>query len=80
MGLDLTYDTYPYLAGSTILGMVALPPWVQEGGIEATLERLADPAVRAGSTPSGSRHRPSIRSKRCTWRWSPTPTGDGPRG
>ena len=47
MGLDLTYDTYPYLAGSTILGMVALPAWAQEGGIEATLERLDDPAVRA---------------------------------
>jgi len=47
MGLDLTYDTYPYLAGSTILGMVALPPWTQEGGIEATIDRLADPAVRA---------------------------------
>jgi N-acyl-D-amino-acid deacylase len=46
-GLDLTYDTYPYLAGSTILGMVALPPWVQQGGIEATLGRLADPAIRA---------------------------------
>jgi N-acyl-D-amino-acid deacylase len=46
LGLDLTFDTYPYLAGSTILGMVALPPWVQEGGIEPTLERLADPAVR----------------------------------
>jgi N-acyl-D-amino-acid deacylase len=45
-GLDLTFDTYPYLAGSTILGMVALPPWVQEGGIAPTLERLADPAVR----------------------------------
>src|SRR3954447_1474766 len=47
LGLDLTYDTYPYLAGSTILGMVALPPWVQAGGIDATLERLADPAIRA---------------------------------
>lgn len=47
LGYDLTYDTYPYLAGSTILGMVALPPWVQEGGIEPTLERLADPAIRA---------------------------------
>jgi N-acyl-D-amino-acid deacylase len=47
LGLDLTFDTYPYLYGSTILGMVALPPWVQEGGIEATLERLADPSVRA---------------------------------
>lgn len=47
LGHDLTFDTYPYLAGSTILGMVALPPWVQEGGIEPTLERLADPAARA---------------------------------
>ncbi|GAC1466650.1 MAG: D-aminoacylase [Isosphaeraceae bacterium] len=47
MGLDLTFDTYPYLAGSTILGMVALPAWVQEGGIEPTLERLADPTIRA---------------------------------
>ncbi len=47
LGLDLTFDTYPYLAGSTILGMVALPPWVQEGGIEPTVERLADPTIRA---------------------------------
>ena len=47
LGLDLTFDTYPYLAGSTILGMVALPAWVQEGGIEPTVERLRDPAVRA---------------------------------
>jgi N-acyl-D-amino-acid deacylase len=46
-GLDLTYDTYPYLAGSTILGMIALPAWVQEGGIDATLARLGDPAIRA---------------------------------
>lgn len=45
-GMDLTYDTYPYMAGSTILGMVTLPSWVQEGGIEATLERLADPSIR----------------------------------
>ena len=47
LGLDLTFDTYPYLAGSTILGMIALPPWVQEGGIDATVERLRDPAIRA---------------------------------
>jgi N-acyl-D-amino-acid deacylase len=46
-GIDLTYDTYPYLAGSTILGMVALPGWVQAGGIDATVERLRDPAIRA---------------------------------
>ena len=45
-GIDLTYDLYPYLAGSSILAMVALPPWVQEGGNEATLRRLRDPQVR----------------------------------
>ncbi len=45
-GYDLTFDTYPYLAGSTILGMVALPPWVQEGGVDATLGRLSDLTVR----------------------------------
>ena len=47
LGFDLTFDTYPYLAGSTILGMVALPPWAQEGGIERTVERLQNPAVRS---------------------------------
>ncbi len=46
LGIDLTYDTYPYLAGSTILGMVALPGWVQAGGVEATLKRLAESATR----------------------------------
>ena len=46
LGLDLTFDSYPYLAGSTILGMVALPPWVQEGGIEPTVARLRNAAVR----------------------------------
>ncbi|MER3415463.1 MAG: hypothetical protein C4297_04520 [Gemmataceae bacterium] len=39
-GLDVTFDIYPYLAGSTILGMVALPPEMQAGGTEATLGRL----------------------------------------
>ncbi len=45
-GVDVTYDLYCYLAGSSILGMVALPPWVQEGGVEPTVARLGDPAVR----------------------------------
>jgi N-acyl-D-amino-acid deacylase len=46
-GYDLTFDSYPYLAGSTILGMVALPGWVQAGGIEPTLERLSEPRTVA---------------------------------
>lgn len=45
-GVDVTYDMYCYVYGSTILGMVTLPPEVQSGGIEATLARLKDPAVR----------------------------------
>jgi N-acyl-D-amino-acid deacylase len=47
LGFDLTFDTYPYLAGSTILGMIALPSWTQEGGVEPTLRRLSDRTVRA---------------------------------
>src|SRR5207237_398937 len=46
-GIDVTYDLYCYLAGSSILAMVALPPAVQEGGVEATVARLRDPTVRA---------------------------------
>jgi len=45
-GIDVTYDLYCYLAGSSILAMVTLPPTVQEGGIDATLARLQVPAVR----------------------------------
>jgi N-acyl-D-amino-acid deacylase len=46
LGYDLTFDSYPYLSGNTILGMIALPGWVQEGGIAPTLERLRDPDTR----------------------------------
>lgn len=45
-GVDVTFDLYCYMAGSSILGMVALPPWVQEGGVDPTVARLRDPAVR----------------------------------
>lgn len=45
-GLDVTFDSYPYLRGSTILGMLALPGEVQAGGPDATLRRLAQPAIR----------------------------------
>lgn len=45
-GVDVTFDLYCYLAGSTILGMIALPPWMQEGGIAPTLARLQDGQVR----------------------------------
>jgi N-acyl-D-amino-acid deacylase len=46
-GVDVTFDLYPYLYGSTIVGMLTLPPELYEGGIEPTLERLKNPEVRA---------------------------------
>ena len=44
--VQITFDQYPYGAGSTLLASV-LPRWAQEGGADATLERLARPADRA---------------------------------
>ena len=45
-GLKVTADMYTYTAGATGLD-AAMPPWVQEGGLEAWRKRLGDPAVRA---------------------------------
>lgn len=44
-GLQITADIYTYPAGSTGLN-AAIPPWVQEGGFEASLERMQDPDLR----------------------------------
>ncbi len=44
-GLRITADMYTYPAGATGLN-AAMPPWVQEGGHDAWVERLRDPAVR----------------------------------
>lgn len=44
-GVRVTFDQYPYTAGSTILGAV-LPPWAHAGGTERLLERLQQPAAR----------------------------------
>lgn len=45
-GLDVTANVYTYIAGATGLD-AAMPPWVQEGGREAWVARLRDPAIRA---------------------------------
>ncbi len=55
-GLAITADIYPYTAGATGLS-AAMPPWVQEGGYDAWVERLQDPTIRSRveremSTPS----------------------------
>lgn len=44
-GLEVTFDQYPYTAGSTMLSAI-LPPWVHDGGTEKLLERLEKPELR----------------------------------
>jgi len=44
-GIRITFDQYPYVAGSTMLGVI-LPPWVHDGGTEKVLERLNDRELR----------------------------------
>lgn len=41
-GIRVSFDQYPYVAGSTTL-MVVLPPWVQDGGPEEMMRRMQDP-------------------------------------
>jgi N-acyl-D-amino-acid deacylase len=45
-GTRLTADMYVYTAGATGLD-AAMPPWVLDGGLEAWIERLRDPKMRA---------------------------------
>jgi N-acyl-D-amino-acid deacylase len=44
-GLHITADMYTYPAGATGLD-AAMPPWVQEGGLEEWRNRLQNPAIR----------------------------------
>jgi N-acyl-D-amino-acid deacylase len=46
-GVDVTIDQYPYTASSTSVAAALLPAWVLEGGRDAMLARLRDPASRA---------------------------------
>jgi N-acyl-D-amino-acid deacylase len=45
-GIDISFDMYPYPAGSSYV-LQLLPPAAQEGGLAALRARLADPAARA---------------------------------
>lgn len=44
-GITCSFDQYPYVAGSTMLGVI-LPPWVHDGGTDKAVERLQDDALR----------------------------------
>jgi N-acyl-D-amino-acid deacylase len=70
-GLRLTADQYPYIAGSTLLGAI-LPPWAHDGGVEATLARLKNPAERARMRAQMADQAPADWDN--FWKWS------GPEG
>jgi len=44
-GLDLTFDQYPYIAGSTMLDSI-IPNWAYRGGSDQLLKRLQNPIDR----------------------------------
>jgi N-acyl-D-amino-acid deacylase len=45
-GVRISANMYTYVGGATGLN-AAMPTWVQDGGLEAWIERLKDPAIRA---------------------------------
>ena len=45
LGVDVTFDQYPYTAGMTYLGAV-LPPWMHEGGKQMLRSRLSSEVER----------------------------------
>ncbi len=60
-GIDIAFDCYPYVAGSTVLTQL-LPQWVLDGGASSMLARLRNAAERS-----------KIASEIVTtiaWRWS----------
>lgn len=46
-GVDVTFDTYPYLRASTTLSMIVLPPWLPLADLDATMAALAEPDASA---------------------------------
>lgn len=44
-GIDVEFDSYPYLAGSTVMTQL-VPQWALDGGVPALTERLTDPVRR----------------------------------
>ena len=46
MGIDVSFDVYPYTAGFTQISTL-VPKWATVGGVDAMLERLNDPELRS---------------------------------
>jgi N-acyl-D-amino-acid deacylase len=56
-GVRITADMYAYTAGGTALD-ASMPPWVHDGGEEAMVSRLKDPAIRAKVLAAMREHHP----------------------
>jgi len=46
LGVDVAFDNYTYLKGSTIMGALLMPPSGYAGGLDAAIARISDPAER----------------------------------
>jgi len=60
-GVDVEFDCYPYIAGSSVLTQL-LPQSALDGGLRSLMERLRDPARRSAIRDELARIIP--------WRWS----------
>jgi N-acyl-D-amino-acid deacylase len=76
-GVDVTLDVYPYTASSTLIQAALLPPWAQEGGQAAILQRLRDPdtrqrilreTIRLIMEERGGGDPHNVQIARCDWR------------
>jgi N-acyl-D-amino-acid deacylase len=45
IGLDITADIYPYIAGSSLLSQI-IPDWLHADGVPKMIEKLNDPEIR----------------------------------
>lgn len=50
--VDLTFDSYPYSRGSSLLGMLLLPPAMLRQGLDACAAQLLDPELRRETADS----------------------------
>ena len=58
-GMDVTFDSYPYVLGSTRL-LIVFPEWIHDGGPDRLKEALRSPEARA-------RLKKEVRPRAATW-------------
>ena len=46
LGVDVTFDSYTYLKGCTLMAALVVPPCTYAGGLDAAIELVSDPVER----------------------------------